>query len=40
MSHKLVNSMKDSHLMKEAFKRSMVDAGDDALAIVQGTSNR
>jgi hypothetical protein len=32
--------MKDSHLAREAFAKLMVEAGDDPLAIIQGTSNR
>jgi hypothetical protein len=39
-AHKFVNSMKDSNLIKEAFYKTMIDAGDDPLAIIQGTANR
>ena len=36
----LLNKMKDSHKMKEAFQEVMREAGDDPLALIQGTSNR
>jgi hypothetical protein len=39
-AHKFVNSMKDSHLMKEAFYQTMIDLGEEPLAIIQGTANR
>lgn len=35
-----INHLKDSHLLKEAFKKTMDDAGVEPLAIIQGTSNR
>lgn len=37
---KLLNKMKDSHKMKEAFQEVMKEAGADPLAVIQGTSNR
>ena len=39
-AHKFINSMKDSNLMKEAFYKIMLEAGENPLAIIQGTSNR
>ena len=39
-AHRLVNAMKDSSLMKEAFISTMREAGEEPLAIIQGTSNR
>ena len=36
----LLNKMKDSHKMKEAFQEVMREAGDDPLALIQGASNR
>ena len=35
-----INKMKDSNLMKEGFLTVMEDAGDEPLALIQGTSNR
>ena len=37
---KFVNCMKDSHLMREQFKKTMTEAGDDPLAIIKEASNR
>ena len=36
----LLNKMKDSHKMKEAFQEVMREMGEDPLALIQGTSNR
>ena len=35
-----INLLKDSHILKEQFKQVMDEAGEDPLAIIQGTSNR
>ena len=37
---KLVGKMKESHKMHEEFQRVIQDAGDDPLAIIQGSQNR
>ena len=39
-AHQLVESIKDSSLKKESFHKVMVDAGEEPLAIIQGSSNR
>ena len=39
-SHKFVEKMKESNLMKDAFNNVMIQAGEDPLAVIQGTSNR
>lgn len=39
-AHKFVEKMKESSLMKEAFLQTMVEAGEEPLAIIKGTSNR
>lgn len=38
--HKVVQKMKESHLMKEAFNQVMIEAGEDLLSVMLGTSNR
>ena len=39
-AHQLVESIKDSSLKKESFLKVMLDAGEEPLAIIQGSSNR
>jgi hypothetical protein len=39
-AHKMVEKMKESSLMKEAFMKTMKDAGEEPLAIIQGTPHR
>ena len=39
-AHRFVGKMKESHTMKEAFNDVMIEAGEDPIAVIQGTSNR
>ena len=39
-AHRFVEKIKESSLMKEAFLRTMVEAGEEPLAIIKGISNR
>ena len=39
-AHQLVESIKDLCLKMESFLKVMVDAGEEPLAIIQGSSNR
>jgi hypothetical protein len=39
-AHRLVENMKDSSLKKEAFIKIMEEAGEEPLAVIQGTSHR